>query len=103
VGNRPRVIGYLWRGGGRPIPVIERRLQRWIESDQERIARLERREAIAMRRPQPGSIIHSARGYQFASHDWHDLAARHGLVVSLGERKSTLDNAPMESCPRASR
>jgi putative transposase len=55
------------------------------------------REAIAIRRPQPGCIIHSDRGYQFTSHEWHDLAARHSLVVSLGERKSALDNATMES------
>jgi len=54
-------------------------------------------EAIAIRRPSPDCVIHSDRGYQFTSHDWHDLAARHGLVVSLGERKSALDNAVMES------
>nr|WP_279536055.1 IS3 family transposase [Blastococcus xanthinilyticus] len=55
------------------------------------------REAIDIRRPAPGCIIHSDRGYQFTSHEWHELAARHGLVVSLGERKSALDNAAMES------
>jgi putative transposase len=55
------------------------------------------REAIAIRRPPAGCIIHSDRGYQFTAHEWHDLAARHGLVVSLGEQKSALDNAAMES------
>ena len=55
------------------------------------------REAIAIRRPPPGCIIHSDRGYQFTSHEWHDLAGRYGLVVSLGEQKSALDNAAMES------
>ena len=55
------------------------------------------REAIAIRHPPPDGVIHSDRGYQFTSHEWHDLAARHGLVVSLGERKSALDNAMMES------
>jgi putative transposase len=54
-------------------------------------------EAIAIRRPKPGCIIHSDRGYQFTSHEWHDLAARHELIVSLGEQKSALDNATMES------
>ena len=54
-------------------------------------------EAIAIRRPSAGCIIHSDRGYQFTSHEWHDLATRHGLIVSLGERKSALDNAAMES------
>ena len=42
-------------------------------------------------------MIHSDRGYQFTAHDWHDLAARHGLRVSFGERRSALDNAAMES------
>jgi putative transposase len=55
------------------------------------------RDAIATRRPPSGCIIHSDRGYQFTSHEWHDLAARHGLIVSLGEQKSALDNAAMES------
>jgi putative transposase len=54
-------------------------------------------EAIAIRRPAPGCVIHSDRGYQFTAHDWHELADRNGLVVSLGERGSALDNAPMES------
>ena len=54
-------------------------------------------EAIHIRRPAAGCVIHSDRGYQFTSHDWHTLAGRYGLVVSLGERKSALDNAAMES------
>jgi putative transposase len=54
-------------------------------------------EAVAIRRPPAGCVIHSDRGYQFTSHDWHALADQHGLVVSLGERSSALDNAVMES------
>lgn len=54
-------------------------------------------EAIQIRHPAPGCVIHSDRGYQFTSHDWHSLAERNGLVVSLGERSSALDNAAMES------
>jgi putative transposase len=54
-------------------------------------------EAIQIRHPAGGCVIHSDRGYQFTAHDWHDLAARHGLRVSLGERSSALDNAAMES------
>jgi putative transposase len=34
---------------------------------------------------------------QFTSHDWLNLAAGHRLEVSIGERKSCLDNAAMES------
>ena len=54
-------------------------------------------DAIRIRRPARGCIIHSDRGYQFTAHEWHALAARNGLTVSLGERKSALDNAAMES------
>jgi putative transposase len=54
-------------------------------------------EAIQIRHPAGGCVIHSDRGYQFTAHDWHGLAARHGLRVSLGERSSALDNAAMES------
>ncbi len=54
-------------------------------------------DAIRLRRPAAGCIIHSDRGYQFTAHEWHNVAARHGLLVSIGERKSALDNAAMES------
>jgi putative transposase len=54
-------------------------------------------EAITIRRPPAGCVIHSDRGYQFTSADWLNLAAGHGLQLSIGERKSALDNATMES------
>ena len=54
-------------------------------------------EAIAIRRPPSGCLIHSDRGYQFTSHDWSTTAALHGLKVSIGARKSCYDNAAMES------
>lgn len=54
-------------------------------------------EAIRIRRPASGCIIHSDRGYQFTSQEWTDIAARNGLRVSIGERKQPQDNAMMES------
>jgi putative transposase len=54
-------------------------------------------DAIRTRRPPPGCIIHSDRGYQFTAHDWVDAATRDKLKVSMGERKSCFDNAAMES------
>jgi putative transposase len=54
-------------------------------------------DAIAIRRPPPGCLIHSDRGYQFTSHDWSAIATKHRLKVSIGERKSCYDNAAMES------
>jgi putative transposase len=55
------------------------------------------RDGVRTRRPPPGTIIHSDRGYQFTSAAWLDLAASHGLQVSIGEAKSCFDNAVMES------
>lgn len=54
-------------------------------------------EAIKIRRPKPGCVIHSDRGYQFTSHEWNAIAARHRMTVSIGERKDPRDNAVMES------
>ncbi|OBI43972.1 hypothetical protein A5708_17680 [Mycobacterium colombiense] len=54
-------------------------------------------EAIMIRRPSPGCIVHSDRGYQYTAYEWTTLARRHGMVVSIGERKDPRDNAVMES------
>lgn len=54
-------------------------------------------EAINIRRPPPGCLIHSDRGYQFTSYKWSTQAVLHHLKVSIGERKSCYDNAAMES------
>jgi putative transposase len=54
-------------------------------------------EAIAIRRPRPGCVLHSDRGYQFTSWQWLGTATGAGLLPSIGERKSALDNAMIES------
>jgi putative transposase len=54
-------------------------------------------EAVTIRRPPRGCIIHSDRGYQFTSKDWLILAENHGLQVSMGQTKTPHDNAAMES------
>jgi putative transposase len=55
------------------------------------------RDALRLRRPPTGCIVHSDRGYQFTARSWLDLAAGSGLRVSIGERKSCYDNALIES------
>lgn len=55
------------------------------------------RDAIRIRHPPPGCIIHSDRGYQFTAHNWVDTATQERLRVSMGARKSCFDNAAMES------
>jgi len=71
----------------------------WAVADHETPATVMRAlsEAVRIRRPAPGCIIHSDRGYQFTSQEWADTAARGGLRVSIGERKQPQDNALMES------
>jgi putative transposase len=54
-------------------------------------------EAVTIRRPPPGCIMHSDRGYQFTVKDWIDYATDHNLQVSMGERGDPRDNAVMES------
>lgn len=71
----------------------------WAVADHETPATVMRAlsEAIRIRRPAAGCIIHSDRGYQFTSQEWAELAARNGLRISIGERKQPQDNAMMES------
>jgi putative transposase len=71
----------------------------WAVADHETPATVMRalKKAIRIRRPAPGCIIHSDRGYQFTSLEWADIAAKNGLRISIGERKKPQDNAMMES------
>jgi putative transposase len=54
-------------------------------------------QAIKQRRPAPGAIVHSDRGGHYTSGYWLQLLQESGLSASIGERKSALDNALMES------
>ncbi|WP_423260688.1 hypothetical protein [Herbiconiux sp. 11R-BC] len=51
-------------------------------------------DAIRVRRPPVGCIIHSDRGYQFTSAGWLTFARINGHRPSIGERKKPQDNAP---------
>ncbi|MGD0291786.1 MAG: IS3 family transposase, partial [Candidatus Binataceae bacterium] len=55
------------------------------------------RMALAQRRPQPGLIHHSDRGSQYASGDYQQLLAQHGLRGSMSRRGDCWDNAVAES------
>lgn len=52
--------------------------------------------ALAQRRPLPGLIVHSDRGSQYASHEYQELLARHGLKGSMSRKGNCWDNAVME-------
>lgn len=53
--------------------------------------------AVLRRSPAPGSIFHSDRGSQYASHDLRKALKRHGIVPSMGSTGSCYDNAITES------
>jgi transposase InsO family protein len=53
-------------------------------------------QAIEARRPQPGLLVHTDRGSQYASESHRALLARHGLVASMSRKGNCWDNAVME-------
>lgn len=53
--------------------------------------------AVGRRRPEPGLIVHSDRGSQYASHDYQALLAAHGCLCSMSRKGDCYDNAAMES------
>jgi putative transposase len=55
------------------------------------------RMALARRRPPQGLLHHSDRGSQYASDDYQDLLAAHGVVGSMSRRGDCWDNAVAES------
>ena len=55
------------------------------------------RMALTRRRPAKGLLHHSDRGVQFASGDYRQQLARHGLLASMSRKGNCYDNAAMES------
>lgn len=53
--------------------------------------------AVGRRRPEPGLIVHSDRGSQYASHAYQALLAAHGYLCSMSRKGDCYDNAAMES------
>ena len=53
--------------------------------------------AINRRRPQPGLIVHSDRGTQFASAAYRQVLTEHGLLASMSRKGNCYDNAFIES------
>ena len=53
--------------------------------------------AIKGRQPPADCLHHSDRGSQYASHDYRQLLAQHGLQASMSRAGNCYDNAAMES------
>jgi transposase InsO family protein len=54
--------------------------------------------ALKRRCPEIGLLHHSDQGCTYASEDYQDLLAAHGIVCSMSRRGNCYDNAVMESC-----
>jgi transposase InsO family protein len=54
-------------------------------------------QAAARRRPQPGLLVHSDRGRQYAGEHFQRLLQQRGFISSMSRRGDCWDNAPMES------
>lgn len=54
-------------------------------------------DALQRRHPAPGLLHHSDRGSQYASREYQQLLADHGLLASMSRTGNCWDNAPMES------
>jgi transposase InsO family protein len=55
------------------------------------------RMALTRRQPTRGLLHHSDRGVQFASQDYRQTLALHGLLASMSRKGNCYDNAAMES------
>ena len=55
------------------------------------------RQALAIRRPQPGLICHSDRGSQYCSVDYQAELRRRGIHISMSGKGNCYDNAMIET------
>lgn len=55
------------------------------------------RKALEKRKDVSGTILHSDRGFQYTSYDYHNMLAQFGLQPSMSRRGNCLDNASVES------
>lgn len=55
------------------------------------------RSAYWQRKFEPGLLLHSDRGNQYASWAYRNLAADFGMTVSMSRRANAWGNAPVES------
>lgn len=54
-------------------------------------------QAVFRNRPEPGLIVHSDRGSQYASHQFRKTLAQHQAISSMAGNGNCYDNAAMES------
>jgi len=97
-------ITYVWTAQGwlylaAVLDLCSRRVVGWSMAEHLRtdLIRDALRMALAQRQPPPGLLHHSDRGVQYASDDYQQLLAQHGLTCSMSGKGDCYDNAVMES------
>jgi len=53
--------------------------------------------ALSRRQAKAGLVLHSDRGVQYRSRDYQDFAKSYGIKISMSQKGSCWDSAPMES------
>lgn len=74
--------------------VVGRCLARSLHSE---LAQSALKDAIELRRPQPGLVHHSDRGIQYACREYTDLLEAQGMIPSMSRPGNPYDNASCES------
>ncbi len=97
-------ITYIWTKEGwlylaAVIDLFSRRVVGWAVSERIDAALCCEavRNALLLRRPAPGLILHSDRGSQFVSKDFVKLVEAHRIVQSMSRKGDCWDNAVAES------
>lgn len=81
------------------IDIASRRVVGWATADHLRTDLIEQalRNAVTVRRPQPGVVFHSDRGCQYTSTQFAGAASELGVKLSVGRTGQCWDNALAES------
>lgn len=97
-------ITYLWTVEGWLylaviLDLFSRRVVGWALSErlERRVALDALRMALSDRQPPQGLLHHSDRGSQYASHEYQQLLAAHGVLSSMSRKGNCWDNAVAES------
>ena len=79
--------------------LFSRRIVGWAASQaiDSQLALCALNQAIALRQPDEGLIVHSDRGSQFASEAFRSRLSECGFLQSMSRKGNCYDNAPMES------
>jgi putative transposase len=81
------------------MDLYARRIVGWAsgKTNNDRLTGAALEQALAMRRPMPGLLHHSDRGFHYTGERYRSLLTQHGLIRSLSRAGDCYDNAAMES------